>query len=350
MSDASTGLNDLTHEPPPPPAVWVLDDPQDGVSGPALGIAERLGVPFRRIPLAWNWLSPLAAFSRHGSLLGLTPAGHDRSTEGWQSTGVPRRSFASATGPALVLSAGRRAASVALWLKSRFASPVVQCMHAGPRGGDIDMLVLPRHLGRAPGPGVLPILGVPHRLSPLMLHQARQAWQERLSHMPRPRVALLAGGPAPGWLGGSALGPFAAHAMAQQVATLVRQSGGSVLATTTGRTGEAATNAVSAGLSTVMHVLHRWGEPGENPYHGFLGMADAVVVTGDAVAMLSEACTTEGPVFIAMPELGSRAVLSSFLDAGQARLIGEDLSPWPRRPLDEAGRVAAAIRARYPLD
>ena len=28
-----------------------------------------------------------------------------------------------------------------------------------------------------------------------------------------------------------------------------------------------------------MHQLYRWGEPGENPYLGFLASADAIVVT-----------------------------------------------------------------------
>ena len=36
--------------------IWVLDDPRTGTAAQAIGIAERLGLPFRRIPLAWNCL------------------------------------------------------------------------------------------------------------------------------------------------------------------------------------------------------------------------------------------------------------------------------------------------------
>ena len=51
--------------------VWVLDDPRAGTSAQALGIAERLEVPFRRIPLTWNWMSHVAALARRGSLIGV---------------------------------------------------------------------------------------------------------------------------------------------------------------------------------------------------------------------------------------------------------------------------------------
>ena len=49
----------------------MLDDPRAGTAAQAIGIAERLGVPFRRIPLTWNWMAHVAGLSRRGSLLGL---------------------------------------------------------------------------------------------------------------------------------------------------------------------------------------------------------------------------------------------------------------------------------------
>jgi uncharacterized protein len=102
-----------------------------------------------------------------------------------------------------------------------------------------------------------------------------------------------------------------------------------------------------------MHLMFRWGEPGENPYLGFLAMADAIVVSADSVSMVSEACAADAPVFIALPELAGgrhRRLHHSLIEAGQVKMLGDSLSPWSREPLDEAGHVADAVRRLVKLD
>jgi mitochondrial fission protein ELM1 len=211
-----------------------------------------------------------------------------------------------------------------------------------------DLLVIPAHDRPAAAPNVLPILGAAHRVSPLALAQAELAWRERLAHLPHPRVALALGGK----IRGMGMPPSLAHDLGRSVAQLVIGLRGSVMATTSRRTGEEATDALAAGLGPAMHVLYRWGEPGENPYMGFLAAADAVVVTADSVSMISEACATKAPVYVALPELaGSRHKLfiESLVQAGQVRPFVHSLSPWPRTPLDESGRVAEEIRRRFDI-
>ncbi len=316
--------------------VWVLDDPRAGTSGQAIGVAERLGVPHLRVPLAWNWMAHLAALPARGSLLGLATS----------HGGARAWPFTAPHGPALAISAGSRSQAVALWLRATFGTRIVHCMmpHWGYNARLFDMLVVSRHDRPPDWPNVVPILGVTHRLSPLVLSQARVAWAGRLSHLPRPLVTLLVGG----GLHGAEMRPAAANALGRRVALLVAAMGGSVLATTSRRTGAEATDALAAGLSPAMHLLYRWGEPGENPYAGFLALADAVVATGDSVSMISEACGGEAPVFIIDTGEGvrHRRLHQSLYDAGQARPLDDTLSPWPRTPLDEAGRVAAEIRGR----
>jgi mitochondrial fission protein ELM1 len=325
--------------------VWVLDDPQG--SSQALGIAERLGVPFRRLPLAWNWLSRLAVLSPRGSLVGLAmPARLD------QGGSLPARrglelDLAADPGPALTLSSGGRSATVALWLKQRFGCRSIHCARPAFRGAAFDLLVIGQHETPPSRARALQVLGIPHRISPFTLRQARAFWHDRLDHMPRPRVALLVGGPEP------EMSPALAHRLARRVAALAAVRGGSVLALTTRTTGAEATEAMAAGLSSTFNLVFRHGEPGENPYVGFLALADAIVVTADTVAMVSEACAAGAPVFLALPELAGmreRRLLAALFEAGQVRPLGEDLSPWPRVPLDEAGRVALTIRDLFPLD
>lgn len=318
------------------PLVWVLDDPRPGTSAQAIGIAERLGEPFRRIPLHWTWKTHFAGLAPQGSLMGLAPPG-----------------IASADllhPPALVISAGRRSAPVALWLKAQTGCKIVHCMSPGVAGiarrQAFDLLVLPEHDQAAPAPNVFTVLGAPHRLSPLALAQAREAWDERLGHLPHPRVALLVGGPPKS----TDMPPGLAHRLGQRVARLVAARGGAIMASTSRRTGKEATEALAAGLGPAMHVLYRWGEPGENPYRGFLASADTIIITSDSVSMISEACATDAAVYVALLELASarhRRLAKSLFDAGQARPFEASLAAWPRPTLDEATRVASEIRRRF---
>jgi len=355
-------MSETRHAPIEDAPVWVLDDFRGGgaASASAIGIAERLGVPFRRIPLTWNWMAPVASLSRRGTLRGLAPPA--RGAEGRAPSFSPAVSLLApppgGEGPKLVISAGPRASSVALWLKSRFACHVVHCATPGPLLAPLgalpgarayDMLVVPAEARPARQDSVFPVLGQPHRLSPLVLHQAARAWAERLGHLPRPHVALLVGGPTRG----TDMPPAMAHALGRKVARLTLRLGGSVLASTSRRTGAEASDALAAGLSRAMNLLYRWGEPGENPYLGFLASADAIVVTADATTMLSEACGTEAAVHVALPELAGmrqRRLVAALARAGQARPLRDDISPWPRARLDEAGRIAAEIHRRFPLD
>ena len=147
---------------------------------------------------------------------------------------------------------------------------------------------------------------------------------------------------------GGDLRTAAAHELGRQVARAASSAGGSVLATNTRRTGAEATDALAAGLAPCMHLLYRWGEPGDNPYAAMIALADVIVVTGGSTQMISEACGGEAPVFIA--SLGDDAIHrrlhETLYRAGQARPLAHTVSPWPRTPLDEAGRVATEIRAR----
>jgi mitochondrial fission protein ELM1 len=306
---------------PPSPAVWVLADPRAGTAAQALGIAERLGAPFRTLDLAWG---PLARLPWPiPTLAGLTPRARAGFIPPW---------------PRLAISAGRRSAPVARWLHRRGVR-TVHCMRAWPASG-LDLMVIGRHDAPPAVPHIVPILGAAHRLTPARLAAARAEWAA-LATLPAPRVALLVGGP----VRGEGLAP----AVAMELGARVAGFAGSVLATASRRTGAAATEALAEALSSVPHRLHRWGGEGPNPLLGFMAWADALVVTGDSVSMLSEALVTAAPLYVAATGgEGARhlALHRSLYEAGQARPLAEAPAPFTRAPLDETARVAAEIRAR----
>lgn len=305
--------------------VWVLADPRPGTAAQALGIAERLGEPFRTIDLAWGRLARLPL--PFGTLAGLDAAARASFVPPW---------------PALAISAGRRSGPLALWLGGRGVRTVHAMRAAGARRFDLN--VVGRHDAPAPAPNLLTILGAAHRLSPKRLAEARAAFAG-LAALPSPRVALLVGGP----VRAEGMAPASAATLGARVTGFA----GSVLATASRRTGAAATEALAAAVSGVPHRLHRWGAAGPNPFLGFLAWADAVVVTGDSVSMISESLVTAAPVFIApIGGEGRRhlALHRSLYDTGQARPLEAAPAPFLRAPLDEVGRIVAEIRSRGLLD
>ena len=339
----------LPHDPrAAAPRVWVLADPRAGTAAQALGIAERLGEPFHTIPLAWGPLARLPI--PWPSIIGLSAearrALRDAALERpsaamreWPAThpGIPR---VAPEWPGLVISAGRRSAPVSRWLRWQGAR-TVHCMRPGPGAADFDLLVIGRHDDPPEAPNILPVLGATHRVSPAVLAAARAEWPA-LEDLPRPRVAIL--------LGGAVRGRGMDPAEALAIADRVIPHAGSVLATTSRRTGAAAGAALESRLSGLPGVLHRWGVPGPNPYAAFLATADAVVVTGDSVSMLSESLATAAPVFIAGSPPGAprhRALHAALLAAGQAVPLDAFPHAPARAPLDESGRVAGIVRARF---
>ncbi len=89
-----------------------------------------------------------------------------------------------------------------------------------------------------------------------------------------------------------------------------------------------------------------WQGDGPNPYLGFLGLADAIIVTADSINMVCEACSTGKPVHI-LP-LGTEprrraAFLQDILASGRARAFNGGLEMWDYPPLRETERVAGLL-------
>jgi mitochondrial fission protein ELM1 len=299
--------------------IWVLEDPRAGTAAQALGIAERLGAPFRRLPLRFG---PLAKLPWPWPTL----------------AGLADRSAFTPPWPRLVISAGRRSAPASRWLRAQGAR-TVHAMRPGFGAKDFDLLVIGAHDRPAPAPNLMLIQGAAHRLTPEALSTATAAFPD-FATLPRPIVTLLLGGP----VRAEGMAPEVAARIAEQAAGL----GASVLATTSRRTGAPASLAVAEVLKNIPHRLYPWGASGANPYGAMLAMADTLVVTGDSISMLSEALMTKAPLLIADPGgLGPRhqAVAESLITAGLATRLGDPLPP-PRLMRDETARIAAEIRSR----
>ena len=121
------------------------------------------------------------------------------------------------------------------------------------------------------------------------MEQAQAEWHDKFSHLPHPITAVIIGGAIKGH-------PFSlenAEELAKSVANLKEKEGGSLLITTSRRTGLEAEKKIMSYLEKYPNYAYLWGSKDNNPYLGFLACADNLVVTGDSVSMCSEATAAE---------------------------------------------------------
>jgi uncharacterized protein len=133
-----------------------------------------------------------------------------------------------------------------------------------------------------------------HRVTQERLQKDADDWAPRLSDLPKPHIAVMIGGSS---------GPYsfdhkAAARLGRQASELAAKTGGSLLITTSARTPAPTIDTLSEHI-TCPKYLYRWSKDAhENPYFAFLGLADSIIVTGDSMSMLAEACATRKPVHI----------------------------------------------------
>ncbi|MFZ1413991.1 MAG: mitochondrial fission ELM1 family protein [Defluviicoccus sp.] len=264
------------------PRVWVLMGHKAGDNNQVLSLAEALGWPFEIKRFVYNRFEPLAH-----ALFGATLAGVD----------ATRSSPLVAPWPDLVLTAGRRNEPVARWIKQQARPHAVRVVHVGRPWSNLDHfdLVVTTPQYRLPDrPNVLHNKTPLHRVTAERLSADAALWAPRLRALPQAMIAVVIGGPS---------GPYsfdraAGRRLAVQASALARSCGGSLLVTTSARTPAQAIDAFAEAVD-VPHYLFRWSKDAkENPYFGFLGLAHSIIVTGDSMSMLTEACATRKPVYI----------------------------------------------------
>jgi mitochondrial fission protein ELM1 len=308
---------------------WVLSDGKAGSEVQSLGLAEALGlVPeIKRLAVRapWRWLPP-GLWPQ--PLRGLAPGGA-RLAPPW---------------PEVLIACGRLTAAPALAVRraGRGACFTIQIQDARVDPRRFDLVVAPRH-DRLRGANVVSVLGALHRVTPRRLAEAAARHASGLAHLPRPRVAVLIGGTSRAYR----MTPESAGRLAAQLTALARKQGAGLMITASRRTSAETEAALRAALKSVPAVF--WDGRGDNPYLGYLGLADALIVTVDSVTMISEAAATGKPVHVAELEGGSakfRRFHAGMREAGITRPFAGRIEDWSYPPLDETGRVAAEVKRR----
>lgn len=306
---------------------WVLTDGKQGMESQCLGLMEALDLAPDILRIAprfpWSilppqlWLAPLSAPG---------PAG-DRLNPPW---------------PDLLVSTGRQTVAPALAIKRRQGDRMVAVQLQNPTVGieRFDLVITPAHDGLS-GANVLSTVGALHRVTADRLHAEAARFADRYASLPRPLVAVLLGGDNRQY----SMTAAAAERLGALLAEAAKAHGAGLAITPSRRTGV-------ANLARILQKLDGcpadvWDGAGDNPYFAMLGLADFIVVTGDSVNMVSEACATGKPVHVFHLEGGS-AKFSRFHalceSSGFTRPFEGRLETWRYEPPDDMAKAAAAVR------
>ncbi len=318
-------LNDQT------PSVWVVTEDLRGTQNQCVGVAERLGWPFEIKTISlnqpWKSLSPYLRFETEATFNG------DKLQAPW---------------PDLVIASGRKSIAAARYIKKQSNGKAFTVYIQDPRVSpkDFDLVALPAH-DPTRGANVMTTNATPNRITEEKLAEGRKDFPH-LGKLPSPRMGVLIGGE-------SAFYSFSdktAHKLADDLARILTETGGSLMITASRRTPEHIQDILRKKLTG--QNIEFWDNTGENPYFGYMGHADTLFVTCDSASMLSEAATTGKPV--CMIELDKKMTKKTRLQKLQETLVSHgsvrrfegQFEQWDYPPLNDAQMIANAIKKALP--
>jgi uncharacterized protein len=298
---------------------WVLTNGMAGFETQVLGVAEAMGLApeIKRVapPVPWRWAAPWGPAAQAEEI-----------APPW---------------PDLLIVSGRQSIPYARHIRARSGGKTFVAVLQDPRLSptQFDFVWAPKH-DRLAGPNVLSTLLSPHRLTSERLAAEAKKIMSAIAHLPRPRIAVLLGGSNSVYR----LDETAARHIGHLLARAADQSRGGLMITPSRRTGPRALQIIRDCVRDKSHVI--WDETGDNPYFGYLGSADAVIVTCDSVNMISEAAATGKPVHVIELKGGSsrsRRFLEGVYAQGAARPFKGRLESWACSPLNATWEIADAI-------
>lgn len=262
--------------------IWAILDDRAGNSNQVLGLVNSLNLPFQTKSLIYTKSVILPNFIRGNCLIGL------------KNKEIINEPF-----PDLVISAGRRSAPIARYIKKKSpTSKLIQIMSPDFGYKDFSLIILPTHDRKInTNTNIVTTIGSLHKVNKEILAKELIIWSKKLSHLKPPFIGLFVGG-------NSKSGFFnKKHAieLADIANKLASKLNASLLITTSRRTDNEVKDLLIKKI-IVPYNLYSYGDNSDNPYLGYLSLADYLIVTGDSISMISECCYTGKSVFIYAPD------------------------------------------------
>ncbi len=267
--------------------LWALLDDRKGSVGQAKGIMEALkdNMEITEKQIEYTKFGSLPNWIRGRTKIGLDIKKSDNLSKDF---------------PNIILSTSRRTLPVARYIRklSGNTSKIIQLMYPSEGVGikDVEIYVVPAHDSdsKQKHDKAFVITGAPTRIFKEKIPQIAKEWEPIFANLPKPWISVIVGGA----IKGKPWPEEEAEKLVYNIKSIHEKIGGSILITTSRRTGEIPQNIIMEGLKDIPKYTYIWGEKKENPIMGFYACADLIIATADSVSMCCEACGTGHPVLL----------------------------------------------------
>ena len=311
---------------------WILSDGTTGMEVQSIALAESLNFNYKIKYIKPHWINKV--FPNLAQFPGIPPSSH------------PKSNFTKPF-PNILITCGRRHAGASIALK-RISNGSIYTIHIQDPRINLklfDLLIVPDH-DPSRGNNVITSRGSLNRINQSLIQNEAQLISEQTRTLVGPKVAVNIGGNTKGFKVDNKL----ANSTALQLKIFADDHNCSLMITTTTRTSKCLKSALASLTINPNIILWTSGKP--NPYLGFLGTADIIIVTSDSINMISEACSTGKPVYVLwLRNTTSRRkkFLSSMIKEGKIRSFNGKFEIWNYDPLRETIRIANIIKSRLPI-
>ncbi|HJD57468.1 MAG TPA: mitochondrial fission ELM1 family protein [Rickettsia endosymbiont of Sericostoma sp.] len=323
------------------PKIWVLADSRVGNVNQAIALAEKLGLGYQLKPIEYNFWGKLPNF-----LLALSPIHVKKQLlQSWEMEGFPD----------LIISAGRRTASLASYLKHKSAGKVkiIQIMHPNLPFKQFDLIILPHHdkVSREElctnDKNILRITGALNNVQA----KIQAGGIELRKNYPdlKQFISVIIGGNSKNYQFTDENAREFAAILSNLTKTQDEKH--TLFISFSRRTPNSAKQIIKNKVPSSAIIYDPTEEEAKpNPYFGMLAQADYIISTADSISMCSEAASTGKPLYIFCPSNFKSpkhlAFTQNLLELGIAKILDKSvmqLENYNYSPLNEVEKIANII-------
>ena len=311
------------------PSCWILSDGTIGMEVQCIALAEALGFQYDKKHIKPYWLNRI--FPSLAQLPGIPLA-------------TNFKQVTSQSSPDILITCGRRhaGASIALKRLSKGTTYTIHIQDPKINSKHFDLLIIPEH-DRPRAPNIILSNGSLTRITQALLDKEAQLIKQEVTSLIGKKIAVN--------IGGDTKDNKVDDETIQKLILSLNQFSAdyecSLMITTTNRTSEPLKKALTSLTENPNIIL--WTGGSRNPYAGFLGVADAIIVTSDSINMISEACSTGKPVNIFPLGKNSKKrekFIGSLEKMGLVKYFNGEYRSWGYEPLNETARIANLINIK----